>query len=359
MHCECRTDQRRIVLLPRSFDEYPELEAFGPEHNWSFHAALGAVVVELGEGEAMSGISDLAGFLRTVLDPDRFRALRAAWVRRELSIEQQLPALIHAEPLAGMVSGDSSELMPVLNEHRIESWFQPVFRGGTLELWGYECLMRGRTLDGSLIPALTLLEWARQEHLTFMLDRVVRERHLAAIGRVNVPGDCRFLINFLPTAIYRPDFCLATTVRAARESGIAPERITFEVVESERVVDHEHLRRILEHYRAKGFGVALDDVGSGYSGLSLLGDLNPDMIKIDRELVTKSVESSAHRGICASLVGLGRANGHLVLAEGVETEAEWAVMEELGVDLLQGYLFGRPSPVPALEAPVAALGPTR
>jgi EAL domain-containing protein (putative c-di-GMP-specific phosphodiesterase class I) len=169
-----------------------------------------------------------------------------------------------------------------------------------------------------------------------------------------VPEQCQFLINFLPTAIYRPDFCLATTVRAARESGIAPERITFEVVESERVVDHDHLRGILAHYRAKGFGVALDDVGSGFSGLSLLADLSPDLIKIDRGLVTKAVESPAHRGICASLVGLGRSNNHLVLAEGVETEAEWAVMEELGVDLLQGYLFGRPSPVPALHSLVEA-----
>lgn len=351
MHfCECKTDQRRVVLLARSFEEYPELEAFGPEHEWAFHRALGAVVVDVGEGRAMSGISDLANFLRTVLDPARFRALRAAWVRPELSIEEQLPALIHAEPLVDLVSGDSSELMPVLNEERVESWFQPVFRAGTLELWGYELLMRGRGLDGSLISPLTLLDWARQEHLTFMLDRVVRELHLRAIGRVNVPSHCNFLVNFLPTAIYRPDFCLATTVRAARESGIAPERIIFEVVESEEVGDHEHLRRILAHYRDKGFGVALDDVGSGYSGLSLLGDLDPDLVKIDRELVRKAVASSSHRGICASLVRLGRENGHLVLAEGVETEAEWAVMEELGVDLFQGFLFGRPAPIPALQA---------
>ena len=354
MHCECKTDQRRLALVLRDFDEYPELQTFGSEHGWEFHPALGAVCVDVGEGQAMSGIAELATFLRAVLEPARFGGVRAAWVRRELPVQDQIPALIHAEPLASMVSADSSELMPLLNEERIESWFQPVFRAGSLELWGYECLMRGRALDGSLVPPVTLLDWARQEHLTFMLDRVVRELHLRAAGRLQVPGHCQFLVNFLPTAIYRPDFCLATTVRAARESGIAPERITFEVVETEQMADHDHLRRILAHYREKGFGVALDDVGSGYSGLSLLGDLDPDMIKIDRELVRKAAESSAHRGICASLVGLGRDHGHLVLAEGVETEAEWGVMEELGVDLLQGYLFGRPSPIPALTALVEA-----
>ena len=217
--------------------------------------------------------------------------------------------------------------------------------------------MRGRALDGSLVSPATLLDWAHQEHLTFMLDRVVRELHLRAAGRLHVPDHCQFLVNFLPTAIYRPDFCLATTVRAARESGIAPERIIFEVVETEKMADHDHLRRILAHYREKGFRVALDDVGSGYSGLSLLGDLDPDMIKIDRELVRKAAESATHRGICASLVGLGRDHGHLVLAEGVETEAEWRVMEELGVDLFQGFLFGRPSPIPALTALVEAASP--
>jgi len=352
-HCECRTDHRRLVLLARSFEEYPELEAFGAEQEWSFNRPLGAVLVDVGEDYAMSGISDVANFLRTVLDPDRFRALRAAWVRPEEPLEAQLPALIHAEPLYDMVAGDSSELMPVLNDGRIESWFQPVFRARTLELWGYECLMRGRALDGSLIDAGTLLHWARQEHLTFMLDRVVRERHLRAAGTLNVPDHCTFLVNFLPTAIYRPDFCLATTVRAARDSGLAPERIIFEVVETEQVVDRDHLKRILAHYREKGFRVALDDLGSGFSGLSFLGDLKPDMIKIDRELVSKSVDSPFHSGICASLVGLGHDNGLLVLAEGVETEAEWAHMEELGVDLLQGYLFGRPSPIAALESLVA------
>ncbi|HEX8829842.1 MAG TPA: hypothetical protein VF705_01695, partial [Longimicrobium sp.] len=157
MHCECKTDQRRLALVIRGFGEYPELQAFGAEHGWDFHPALGAIGVDVGEGRVMSGIAELASFLRAVLDPARFQGVRAAWVRRELPLPDQLPELIHAAPLADMVSADSSELMPLLNEERIESWFQPVFRAGTLELWGYECLMRGRALDGSLVSPATLL----------------------------------------------------------------------------------------------------------------------------------------------------------------------------------------------------------
>jgi EAL domain-containing protein (putative c-di-GMP-specific phosphodiesterase class I) len=284
----------------------------------------------------------------------RFTELRAAWVQRGAPIESQLFRLIQAQSLSEMVSADSSPLAALLNDRRIETWFQPIFWAGTLEVWGYECLMRARDENGGLIGAPTLLEWARQEHLTFMLDRVSRETHLGNAGRVEGSAGMHFLVNFLPTAIYRPEFCLATTVRAAAEAGLDPERVIFEVVETEQIPDSAHLQRILSFYREKGFRVALDDVGSGYSGLALLGDLNPDLIKIDRDLVSKSVDSSFHRGICEALARLGHENGLLVLAEGIETEAQWEVMEQLGANLLQGFLFGRPDPVPAKQPLVPA-----
>lgn len=353
MHCECRTDARTLVVVTPGFDRYPELSEFGSDRGWTPHPVLGAVEIHVGEGERWGGIADVASFLRTILGTQRFGELRAAWVQRTGPLEGQLFRLIGAEPLATMAAADSSPLAGILNAGRIETWFQPIFWAGTLEVWGYECLMRARADDGSLVGAPTLLEWARQEHLTFMLDRVCRETHLRNAGAAGLPESCHFLVNFLPTAIYRPEFCLATTVRTAAESGLDADRIVFEVVETERIPDHDHLRGILAFYRERGFKVALDDVGSGYSGLALLGDINPDLIKIDRELVSKAVTSSYHRGICASLARLGQENGQLVLAEGVETEAEWEAMESLGVNLYQGYLFGRPDPVPARAAAVA------
>ena len=108
-----------------------------------------------------------------------------------------------------------------------------------------------------------------------------------------------------------------------------------------------HLRSILDYYRRLGFRVALDDLGSGYSGLAVLGDLDPDLIKIDRYLISKAVESPMHRSICESLVQLGKTHhGKLVLAEGVETVGEKELLSAMGVDLFQGYLFGRPAPIP-------------
>lgn len=343
MHCECRTDERSLVVLAPGLDQYPELRAMASEHEWTVHPGLGAVRVEVGSATRWSGIAQVANFLRTVLDAARFGALRAAWIRAGVPIEEQMVTLLHCGPLSAMVEVDSSPLPAMMRDNRIESWFQPIFWAGTLELWGYEALMRGRAEDGSLVPPFTLLEWARQEHLTFMLDRHTRELHLGNAGRAGIPSHCHLLVNFLPTAIYKPEFCLRTTVRAAALAGLEPDHVVFEMVETEQV-DRDHLRNLLAYYRATGFKVALDDVGSGYSGLAMMADLTPDLIKIDRELVSRAVDSPFHREVCASLVKLGQDNGQMVLAEGVEREEEWQVMSALGVNLLQGYLFGRPHP---------------
>ena len=210
--------------------------------------------------------------------------------------------------------------------------------------------MRGRTTEGEIVYPDRMIAWSKQEKLTFLLDRVCRETHLRNASRHLAARDVHVLINFLPTAVYDPVFCLATTVAAARAGGLSPERIIFEVIETEQVADLAHLKSILNHYRLKGFRVALDDLGSGYSGLAMLGDLDPDLIKIDRHLIARALDSPMHRSICAALIQLGRDHGKLVLAEGIETVAERELFGKLGVDLFQGYLFGRPAPEPAAKS---------
>jgi EAL domain-containing protein (putative c-di-GMP-specific phosphodiesterase class I) len=355
--CQCRTDARSLVVLAPGLERYPEMQGLTPGEDWRLHPALAAVRVEVGSGSRWSGVAEVAAFLRTELDAERYAGLRAVWATRGVALEEQLVTLLHAQPLAQMAQVDSSPLAGMLAEGRMETWYQPIFWAGTLQVWGYECLMRGRAEGGALVSPATLLEWARQEQLTFMLDRHVREMHLRNAGAAGLGPPHHLLVNFLPTAVYRPEFCLRTTVRAVAESGLEPDHVVFEVVETEQVPKREHLRNLLAYYRATGFKVALDDVGSGWSGLSLMADLNPDLIKIDREMVSRAPESALHRDVCAALARLGQDNGQMVLAEGIEREEEWAVMTELGVNLLQGYLFGRPAPVPTSESLVRAPAP--
>ena len=188
-----------------------------------------------------------------------------------------------------------------------------------------------------------------------MFDRVCRELHIGRAGRSGAGAEHLFLINFLPSVIYEPAFCLRTTVQALEGTGLQPGQIVFEVVETEGIEDHAHLRDILRYYRDHGFRVALDDLSSGYSGLSLMADLDPDLIKIDRGVVARSVDSAAHGEVCRAIVGLARSRGRRVLAEGVETTAQRDFMRALGVDLMQGFLFGRPAPTLA-AAPAAGGG---
>ena len=350
--CDCRTDERCLVLLSGNLREgYPELLSFAAKVGWKVEFRLGTVRAELGTGQPLASVAELINFLRSVLEPDRLAALRAVWVARQRPIEDQMASLLHAEPLLKLAPVDSSPLPEILQAKRLETWYQPIVSATDGSLWGYECLVRGRTPQGDLVLPDQLIAWSFQENLTFMFDRMCRESHLRNAAQFfSGRKDIKLLLNFLPTAIYNAEFCLATTVAAAKLGGFDASQIMFELVETEEFKNLPHLRSILDYYRRKGFGIALDDLGSGYAGLTLLGELNPDMIKIDRHLIAKVDTSPMHRDICASLVRLGRDHGKIVLAEGIETVAQKKFMGDMGVNLFQGYLFGRPDPVPAVPA---------
>lgn len=349
--CDCKSGVRTLVLLDsdNKFD-FAEFAAFGAGEHWHHEIDYGIVCIEVGPGKRWAGAGEVVNFLRSVVtDPLRLEDLQAAWLDRRLPLAAQLVRLgREAEPLHSFTEAENgaSQLLDILHHRRIETWYQPVIEARTNRIWGYECLMRGSARDGVLIGAPQLLEWAGNENLKFMLDRVCRETHLENAGRLNLGTEVKFLINFLPTAIYQPEYCLQTSLAAMRRSGLRAEQVIFEVVESERVEDCAHLLRILDFYRRSGFGVALDDMGSGYAGLNLLGDLQPDLIKIDRAIINKAVHSKTHFNICAALTKLGHDNQQLVLAEGVETEEEVRLVSSLGVDLFQGYYFGKPQPEP-------------
>ena len=339
--CTCKTAKRTLILnLPGMTDRYADVLAYcETDAFWREDTKSNRVEVAVGDCSGFNGITEVVNFLKTFVEDARLGEIRAAWSDGEAVNSSTIPLL-------EMVTLESSQLLPILKEKRIETFFQPIFNNAGRDLWGYECLMRARDNDGKMISPAQLIAWAQQEQLVFMLDRVCRETHLRNAGRVEIPSHAKLLINFMPTAIYQPAFCLQTTMAAANEAKIDPSRVIFEVVEQWEVTDRKHLRNILDYYRDNGFGIALDDLGSGYSGLSLLADLDPDLIKIDREIINKSVSSKMHRSICESLVRIGHDNGKMVLAEGIETADEMSLMVSIGADLFQGFYLGKPAAIP-------------
>jgi EAL domain-containing protein (putative c-di-GMP-specific phosphodiesterase class I) len=355
MACACQTNRRQLLLcVPNLNQAYPELIDLSPGESWQLRPELEAIEVTLGPDCSWQTLRELVNFLRSIIDEPRLEEVKASWAHHCGATYEPLPDMTEARPITTMVPLDASPLNDLLAQQRLETWYQPVVTRDTYAIWGYECLMRGRDAAGNLIAPNKIIDWARQEQMIFMLDRLCRETHLHSAGAAALPPDTRLLINFLPTTVYDPQFCLRTTVKAAAEAGIAAERIIFEVVESDKITDYEHLLSILAYYRNAGFSVALDDVGTGYSGLMMLADMNPDLIKIDRALVTRASSSRLHQGICRSLVELAADSGKLSLAEGVETHEQRQLMESLGVDLFQGFLFGKPNPEPMHACEMAA-----
>ena len=150
-------------------------------------------------------------------------------------------------------------------------------------------------------------------------------------------------INFLPNAIYKPELCIRTTLETARAHDFPLERIIFEVTEGERIEDGPWFAEILREYKRCGFKTAIDDFGAGYAGMKLLADFQPDIIKIDMDLIRNVDTSPARQVIVRNLVRLCEEMNIQVIAEGIETLAERDFLHDAGIHLMQGYLFAKPA----------------
>ncbi len=218
--------------------------------------------------------------------------------------------------------------------------YQPIVTLPERNPVGVEALLRARTPDGRLVTPDELFPAAEAAGWTHLIDRIGRTTALRGAAGWLPPEQLLF-INFILTSIYRPEVCLRTTELAARESNIRLDQIVFEVTEGHQVRDVDHLEEVFDYYRSHDCKVALDDLGAGYSSLNLLVRLRPDIVKLDKDLVQALPEATS-RAVVAAIVDMTHSYGGQVLAECVETEDQAEAATDLGVDLGQGWLFGRP-----------------
>jgi EAL domain-containing protein (putative c-di-GMP-specific phosphodiesterase class I) len=238
-------------------------------------------------------------------------------------------------------------------EFSITMAFQPIIDVEARTVFAQEALVRGT--DGRGAGEILALVNEANIHSFDQLCRATAIKVAAGLGI-----DSLLSINFLPNAVYNPRNCLQTTLAAAEQYGFPKERLLFEVTEAEEILDRTHLAAIVREYRSLGIGVAIDDFGAGHSGLNLLAEVEPDLVKIDRFLITDIDTTKRKQAILRATLGLCEGLGIRVICEGVETETEYRTLRDLGVRLFQGYLFARPA-LGAL-APVdfdalAAMGP--
>ncbi len=165
----------------------------------------------------------------------------------------------------------------------------------------------------------------------YAFDQQCRVKAIELAASLGLASDGAFLsINFMPNAVYEPRACIRLTLDAAKRTGFPLDRIIFEFTEAEKL-DTDHLLNILKTYKAIGFKTAIDDFGAGYAGLQLLAKFQPDIVKIDMDLVRGIDAEPVKRSILRHTLRLLEELGITPLCEGIETADELMALQDLGV----------------------------
>ncbi|MDG4868445.1 EAL domain-containing protein [Guyparkeria sp. 1SP6A2] len=213
--------------------------------------------------------------------------------------------------------------------------FQPIVDTDRGEIYAYEALVRGPNGES----AGSVLEQVNATN-RYYFDQAARVTAIRMASELNIQS--YLSINFMPNAVYKPQSCIRATMEAARHYGFDAHRLIFEVTEAEEILDRGHLRSIFDEYREQGLMRAIDDYGEGFAGLNHLIELEPDLVKIDLNLVRGVDHQKARRAVIRSTAVMCEEMGIRLIAEGVETRAEYETLRELGLSMFQGYWFARP-----------------
>jgi diguanylate cyclase (GGDEF)-like protein len=233
----------------------------------------------------------------------------------------------------------SAAVGTILASRALRPVYQPIFSMTTGQPVGYEGLVRP-TDDAPFSDASSLFAAAETADRTVELDLVCLE--IVAAG-VRLPDtDAYISVNLSPRTLESSLFHPSELKAIFHRNGISLDRVVLELTEREQVEDIEQLRKNVEACRRAGMRLAADDVGAGNAGLRLLSDIHFDIVKIDLSLVQGGMVHDPSHGVLRALQELATRWKASIVAEGVETAAQLAVVRSLGISSGQGYLLGRP-----------------
>ncbi|MCJ8011985.1 EAL domain-containing protein [Paenibacillus sp. KQZ6P-2] len=234
-------------------------------------------------------------------------------------------------------------VVDIIQKGQFSSHMQPIVDSSE-EIVGFEFLLRPAP-NGVMFQPYQLFEIARETGMHSFLDRAARISAIETSAEWLPRGVKRF-INFLPSSIYNPEYCLSHTFKTIDRLHLDPKDFVFEVVETEKLDSMDHLLQIFKAYRDHGMKVALDDVGSGYSTMEVMSMLKPDYVKIDRSIIDCCDRDAVKKDKILNIIDRAEKFGGQVLAEGIERREEFEFCRSSGIHLAQGYLFGKPAERP-------------
>ncbi|MEN2785733.1 putative bifunctional diguanylate cyclase/phosphodiesterase [Sphingomonas qilianensis] len=234
-------------------------------------------------------------------------------------------------------------LRQALNNNEMHLHYQPVVDARTGALTGFEALLRWTHPQFGAIPPTKFVPLAEETHMIAPIGEWVLRSACAEAARWDDP--VRVAVNVSPEQLYNPAF-VTVVASALANSGLPAERLELEVTESVFMREGTCAVRVLEKILDMGVRLSLDDFGTGYSSLGYLSRTRFSSIKIDRSFVTQAAGGAPEAvAIIRAVVALAGSLGMATTAEGVETEDEHVMVQQLGCTKVQGYYFGRPLPV--------------
>lgn len=245
------------------------------------------------------------------------------------------------------VTEQLSALGNILAHGDLNSLFQPIVSLSEQRILGYEALTRGPS-NSALHSPLTLFAVARHAGRLSELEMLCRKSACKRFSNLGLEG--KLFLNVSPESLLEASHQPGRTLQLLQAFGIPPSQVVIELTEQSPTEDFGLLDNALHHYRAMGFSIALDDLGAGYSSLRLWSELRPDYVKIDRHFIDGIHQDAVKREFVGSILKMAQASRAQVIAEGIELVEELTVLAEMGVDLVQGYLIGRPQEKPPRDA---------
>lgn len=214
--------------------------------------------------------------------------------------------------------------------------FQPIVDARAHEIISFEALVRGPDGEPSedVFARVAPIDLHRFDHLC--RDKAIRLANSLKLSK-------RLNLNLFPSAIYQTGMNIRATLQASVACGFPVENIIFEVTESEKFIDYHQLVANIKMYKDFGFQTAIDDFGSGFSGLKMLVEYQPRYIKLDRNLIADIHENQVRQTIFQGISMICDKLGIEIMAEGVETVEEYEWLVTRGINLFQGYYFARPA----------------
>lgn len=238
-----------------------------------------------------------------------------------------------------------ADILKLLHDNGLMTWFQPIFSTATGKIAGYEALTRlsDPVADNGTIADLFLR--AQEEGLTPWLDTLCQKNAFSqAVEDGIFDRDAYLYVNVCPESLIYQDICEEIATSSLLESLLRKGKIVLEITEQEAIRNYDLFKDAIERYRDMGFKIAIDDFGAGYGGLKMLSIITPDFVKIDRHFVTNINQDSFKYNLVDAIATVCHKLGITLIAEGIEHLEELEVMQHFGIELLQGFYLERPQP---------------